>query len=223
MIDQVKLLSLKELFKKSFEVYFSKMWLLAKIVLFSLTALAVLVVFFSISYLLVRDGDAQPLQILVALLIGLIGVFCSIVLSVWSKTALYLAIKQSGTIKELLQLGWSHMGSLLWVTVLVSLVVLGGYILLIIPGVIFSVWFIFATYVYIFEGIKGTAALKRSKQLVQGYWWPVLGRIILVGIASWALVSFIKFIGPILNMFFVAPFIMVYMSELYKDLVRVKG
>jgi len=54
------------------------------------------------------------------------------------------------------------------------LATVGGFLLLIIPGIIFFIWFGFAPYVCIIEGIGSTSALKRSKQLVKGNWWYVL-------------------------------------------------
>jgi len=49
-------------------------------------------------------------------------------------------------------------------------------ILLIIPGIIFAVWFSFGNYILILGDAKGVNALKTSKALVKGYFWPVLWR-----------------------------------------------
>jgi hypothetical protein len=56
-------------------------------------------------------------------------------------------------------------------------------LLFIVPGVIFYVYWIFATILVVVEGIKTTnSALKRSKSLVKGYWWEVAGRLFFIGL-----------------------------------------
>lgn len=56
-------------------------------------------------------------------------------------------------------------------------------LLFIIPGVVFYVYWAFATMLVIVEGIKGTMpALKRSKSLVKGHWWAVAGRLLFIGL-----------------------------------------
>ncbi|MBU0478607.1 DUF4339 domain-containing protein [bacterium] len=85
-------------------------------------------------------------------------------------------------IKESYKTGFKKFFPYLWVSALVFMAVAGGLLLLIIPGIIFAVWFSLAGYVRIIEGIGGIAALKRSKQLVKGNWWYVLGAPLVCGI-----------------------------------------
>lgn len=66
-------------------------------------------------------------------------------------------------------------------SLLVGLAVLGGLVLLIIPGLIFSVWFAFVIYAVALDGTTNIAALRASKALVQGRWWGVLWRLLLPG------------------------------------------
>lgn len=63
-------------------------------------------------------------------------------------------------------------------SVLVSLAMFVGFILLVIPGIIFFVWFAFSYFVLIEEHIGGIDAMKRSKALVSGKWWAVFGRLV---------------------------------------------
>ncbi len=67
-------------------------------------------------------------------------------------------------------------------TILVGLIVTGGFILLIIPGIIFSIWFVFTLQARVLDQKKGTSALSQSKSLVAGNWWGVFGRIVLATI-----------------------------------------
>ncbi|MFH1905037.1 MAG: hypothetical protein ABIK53_05920 [bacterium] len=85
-------------------------------------------------------------------------------------------------IKESYKTGFKKFFPYLWVSALVFMAVAGGLLLLIIPGIIFAVWFSLAGYVRIIEGIGSIGALKRSKQLVKGNWWYVLGAPLVCGI-----------------------------------------
>ena len=58
---------------------------------------------------------------------------------------------------------------------LTGLIVLVGYLLLIIPGIILTVKYAFTQYIVIDENLSGLAALKRSQELVKGKFWKVLG------------------------------------------------
>jgi hypothetical protein len=65
-------------------------------------------------------------------------------------------------------------------------------LLLIVPGVIFYVYWSFATMLVVVEGIKSTMpALKRSKSLVKGYWWAVAGRLLFIGVLYSLLIAII--------------------------------
>jgi len=66
----------------------------------------------------------------------------------------------------------------IWVSIMVSAAVIFGFVLLIVPALIFSVWFAFAANNIIVDDVRGRAALKKSKALVAGRWWAVLFRIV---------------------------------------------
>jgi hypothetical protein len=69
---------------------------------------------------------------------------------------------------ELLDGAKRYIAPLIVVSILTGLAVLGGLILLIIPGIIFAIWFSLAPAVVVNEDLTGTTAMKRSKQIVQG-------------------------------------------------------
>lgn len=69
--------------------------------------------------------------------------------------------------------------SLAWTIVLQTLVIAVG-LLLVVPGLIFSVWFSLSFVLPTAEGVSGSAALRRSKALVRGRWWPVLWRLVAI-------------------------------------------
>jgi hypothetical protein len=67
--------------------------------------------------------------------------------------------------------GWRLFGAGL----LTGLAVLGGLILLIVPGIIFAVWFSQSAYAIVAEDLGVIDGMKRSRQLVRNRFWDALG------------------------------------------------
>jgi uncharacterized membrane protein YesL len=68
--------------------------------------------------------------------------------------------------------------SLIWIAILNFLIILGGFILFIIPGIFWSMWYSYSAYANIIEdgNIKGIEALIASKKLVKRRAWDTFGR-----------------------------------------------
>jgi hypothetical protein len=81
--------------------------------------------------------------------------------------------------------------SILWVTILVGVVTVIGFILCIIPGIYLGVGFALAIPVLLTEDARGGRALSRSRELVRGNWWRVFAVValgyLLSGILSGAI------------------------------------
>lgn len=60
-----------------------------------------------------------------------------------------------------------------------------GFLLLIVPGIIFLIWFVFVAQIVVVEGISGSPALGRSRALTAGYRGRIFGLLILFGIIGW--------------------------------------
>ncbi|MGZ4147482.1 MAG: hypothetical protein ACXVPL_07225, partial [Actinomycetota bacterium] len=80
--------------------------------------------------------------------------------------------------------GFRKFGSVLLISILVGIVVAIGFILLIIPGVIFLTMLAVAIPALIIEDRRGTDAMGRSWNLVKGSFWHVLGTIVVAGIIT---------------------------------------
>jgi len=80
-------------------------------------------------------------------------------------------------VRSSLAVGAHKLLSLIWISFLVTLMLVLGFILLIVPALIFGVWYAFSTNHLIVDDVRGTGALKKSKALVSGRWWPVMFRI----------------------------------------------
>lgn len=63
--------------------------------------------------------------------------------------------------------------------IVVGLIVFGGSLLLVIPGIIFAVWYMFSTYAIVLENQTGKVARLTSRSLVAGRWWKITLRTVL--------------------------------------------
>ncbi|MFH1631402.1 MAG: hypothetical protein ABIA47_00030 [bacterium] len=84
--------------------------------------------------------------------------------------------------RKLNQESWSLIIPVFLVSIFIGLITLGGYILLIVPGVIFSVWFAFSVTIFILEKSGIAESLGLSKTLVAGRFWPTLWRVLAGGV-----------------------------------------
>lgn len=125
-----------------------------------------------------------------------LGIFISItILSVilgfiaylsYLSTALFKEKRTGANIKKGLKILFPLIG--FWIVAGIFLI--GLLILLIIPGIIFAIYWIFAVYIYFMENKGILASLKESRRLVRGKWWRTLGFLILIGIIFW-LINFV--------------------------------
>ena len=65
---------------------------------------------------------------------------------------------------------------------LVSFIVIGGYTLFIVPGILFSVLFLFWMYEVVLEKQSGKSAIAASYLLVKNYFWETLIRVLILNI-----------------------------------------
>ena len=98
-------------------------------------------------------------------------------------------------------IGWKYFWPAVWVGILQSLAVLGGLILLIIPGIWLAGLLAFTGIVLIDEDKRGSAALKRSAELVKGRWWATFWRSLASGIIFGILMVLISLVlGAIIGL-----------------------
>jgi hypothetical protein len=73
---------------------------------------------------------------------------------------------QPVTALEAISSGFRRLLPLLGTAVLTYLAVFGGFLLFIIPGIYFSIWFALSQHVVVIEELSGSTAMKRSKKLI---------------------------------------------------------
>ena len=228
-----KLISVNDLFKKTWTIYREKFSLLV-----GLLALPLLLMVVSQLLMLVENSLVSVLASLLALGAG-VGIL-------WGSASLILALRdrtQKLTIQEAYRLGWTKkLWALIWVAILSTFIIGGGYWLFIIPGIILTVWLIFAQILVLVEDEKGMKAIVKSREYTRGYFWPILGRYVLITIGIMAVYVVLMFlVGLIIRHLgglsyaiissllgvaigaLVAPLAIVSLYLVYENLKQVKG
>lgn len=219
----------RKLLAEAVQIYKQKFW-----VLLSLAAIPLLL---SLLSSILEGGSPEnksinPFSFLVWLAL--------IVLGLWTSVSLFYVVNNRGQsigFKEAMANGWPRIISFFWVSFLVGLISIVGFILVIIPGIIFSVWYVLSEYIFVAENLKGMAALRRSKELVRGFWWKVFWRFVGFGLIVFIVMipvmavaeildsSGSMLLGEILGLVInalIAPLGIVYGFLIYENLKRVK-
>ena len=177
------LISVQDLIKKSYELYAKNAKLFftyAVIVSLPSVALSVLVTILRSVFNLKELTFLTTLYAILFFILGVVAYF----LSLWFSIAFIKTIsnsyngKNAENITKVIGDTKKFIIPTLIVSVLTGLAVLAGFLLLIIPGIIFSVWFAFSFYVVVLEEKHGTEAMKESKKMVEGRWLATFIRLL---------------------------------------------
>jgi uncharacterized membrane protein len=96
-------------------------------------------------------------------------------------TAFYLAAHDNPDSADLSMLWhprpfWKYLGT----SILLALAVAIGFVLLIVPGIIFGLMFMFATFIVIERELGPIDALSESHRITRGHKWPLFGFVLLL-------------------------------------------
>ena len=167
------------------------------------------------------------------LLVGGIGALIAVLISAVLQAALIRASAQATIgdpvdVEASYRYGFKRLGSVILVSLLVGLIVAVGFILLIIPGIIFLVFLSVSIPALIVEGRRGTEAMGRSWNLVKGHFWHAFAVIIvaaiIVGIISGVIGAiggnawFVRWIFTAIAQIVTAPYAALVSVLLYLDL-----
>jgi len=213
--------SISDLFSNSWEVFKRRFWTLNCLYLLSAFFLIVFIgVFLGISFLLSMFlPEHKNVLIVIGILVGTIPGFIGLF---WGFSAfMFAVINEELGIRDSLREGWQRVFSFMWLYNLTGFIIAGGFLLLIIPGVIFLVWFAFSQFILVSEGERGMNALLKSKEYVKGKWFDVFLRLFVIWILS-GCVGMVPVIGPLVSVLFF-PFVMIFIYLVYRDLKEIKG
>lgn len=82
-------------------------------------------------------------------------------------------------------------------SIIISAISFVSFLLLIIPGVIVTIWFAFSYHTYLLEHTTILQSLKRSKALVRGKFWNIFWKFAVIGIISVAIIFILTIIPTI--------------------------
>jgi len=131
--------------------------------------------------------------------------------------------------------GFEAFTPLFGAVVLAAIGIALGFVALFVPGVYLAIRWYFVPQTVVIEGARGPAALTRSSQIVQGFWWRTLGLVVVANVAV-AIPGFLllapfsaiaastdeavwALIGTILATSVTTPFVALYSTLLYYDLL----
>jgi hypothetical protein len=217
---RLSLHSISSLFSDSWKLYKERWQVLVEIVL--LPTLAVV-----LGYVLLYLGF--PFSILGGLI-----VFVGYIIFIFSMLPVIFSLHHTAGVDASYQatIGWFW--PFVWVTILELLAVLGGSIMLLIPGIWLAVALMLMAYVFVIEHRRGVDALRQSKDYIKGYWWAVLGRVLLLGLIFLVVTIIIEIpvmiiagtagrvlVTMLLTLFFI-PFSVIYHYVIFENLRALK-
>jgi hypothetical protein len=212
---------ISDLFSKTWDIFKRRSVLLVALYLLTIVFFALVFgVFFGAGYLLSTVFPDAKLLLLATS--GLIGGVAGSIAMFWVLSAVICAVSDETLgIRESLEAASKKLWSFIWIFSILGYIVTGGFLLVVIPGIIFSIWFFFSQFILAREDERGMNALLKSKEYVKGYWFEVFLRMFIIWIIS-AVISSIPFVGWVLSLFFV-PFAMIFSFLIYEDLKTLKG
>lgn len=235
MTEQIKkLISLLELSKTSLNIYktnFKKLFLIS-LIFFGILGILTTLIAPATTDSKIQSQPAinriKPILILNPILYFSLTV-AIFLLAALGQISLISAVKKipgDWQIKDAIGDGSKIFWPFVWLNILSAIIILVGFLLFIIPGIIFTVWYSLAAYVLIFEDRKGWPALKRSKEIIKGYWWPVFGRLLLLILAALGasfILGWIPYIGSLTLQILFPPFSTIYSYLIYKNLREIRN
>ena len=87
-------------------------------------------------------------------------------------------------VEQSYRFGFHRFWSVLLVSVLVGLAIIGGLILFVIPGIYIGVRLAVSVEALVVEGRRGAQAMGRSWELVGGHWWHAFGTLVVAGLLT---------------------------------------
>ena len=213
---------IKKLFRDTWKLYETRFSTFSKIILIPAAMIAV-------GSLMIANRGAM-----VAVALGGLLLVIGVIVFIFAGIALMISVIEGTDFKESYRRSTKVFWPLIWVSILIGVVTLGGIVMLIVPGIMMGIWFVFSRYLVIAENRRGMDALTQSREYARGYWWAIFGRMLLMGIVvavASAIVSgiltgiFGAILAPVVSALiwvFVVPFGVVYPYIIYKNLAALK-
>lgn len=147
----------------------------------------------------------------------------SVIIGLWVNATTYVAVltKPTKNIKSVFKKSLKLIGKYFLISSVFGLLIFLGLILLIIPAIIFAVWFSFSQFLVLDKNLKIKESLLKSKIMVKGKFWKVLGRFAVFILAIFVVqvvLGGVPYIGLLITSF-IAPLFLLPFYLFYKDLI----
>ncbi|OQB94192.1 MAG: hypothetical protein BWX82_00036 [Parcubacteria group bacterium ADurb.Bin115] len=170
--------------------------------------------------------------------LGLAALAWAIYYGTRAKIGLLLILKnEKAKVRENFQASKSLFFPYFFISLATGVLIFLAFLLFIIPGIILSVFWSLVVILIVFEDkLTFKTATKRSCELIKGYWWPVFGRFLIIGVLATIValimnipMNYLSEIGKqaysfVVNIFWalLSPLFVTYTYLLYKDLLSKK-
>jgi hypothetical protein len=172
----------------------------------------------------------------IAALVALITLMITIVGTFWLQGALVYAVSDvrdgtiDTTVRQVFERIQPLLGTLIAAGLLAGVAIAVGFVLLLVPGLVLLTWWCLIVPVIVLEGKQIGESFSRSRELVRGHGWTVLGVVLitalLVAVSSGIIESIFSFLGSFLRYWIggsiasaiVGPFFAVALTLMYYNL-----
>ncbi len=176
--------SIGQILSESWKKFIQKFQLILLVTLAIYIPINIILFFVPFDALLEQMGGIQGFRIymkIIQILEGLIGIIATMAIAYIVKQKID---GKTINFKEALKKSLSRWPAAIGTNIILGIFLLGLTLLLIVPGVIYYVYWIFVIYVVILHDKSGKNALDYSKSIVRGRWWKVLGYSLIFGILT---------------------------------------
>lgn len=228
-----------ELLKQSWSVFTSRFWVLLGAQLLPIIFMILITLSVGIfSFFAIRSGNyliAIPTVILIVIL--------AMIVFSWQNLAVIYILQEAGNkagIREAYGRTRSKIFAFWWISILSTIIVSGGLLFLIIPGLLVSFYTIFTIQILVGEDHRGMDILLKSREYVRDHILGIIGRfaVLLIFLAMiYISVSIIEFLLPKDNLILSIPirifinllnipiqlFGLTYFYQIYLNLKQLRG
>lgn len=167
------------LLRQALTIYLSKQYRHWFLLLGLVLTLVSFLFSFAVSFISGSLSDISLILLVFIIVVALGSALLSILFYIFLYRFIYSTINSEPiNVRMIINQSWKRITKLVITNFLMMVFILIGFLLLIIPGLIFLVWYYFAPIIAVIEDPK-LDALKTSKNLVRGTFWPVTGRIVI--------------------------------------------
>lgn len=180
-VAAVPLASLGDLFARAWGILKKRFWVMLGVGALGLVPLMIVGAAVSAVVVMGIFGGLTNIAIASPMFLGFgaLAILAALA-ALWMGVALLFAVRDDiagNTVFGSYKLARNYVFPMLWIALLSILVVWGGIMLVIIPGIVAAVWLTVSRFVLVVEDARGMKALAKSKAYVSGNWWAVLLRL----------------------------------------------